>query len=318
MKPRRLVSLLLLLVLATCASAQEYELDTNALAQVMESAGQWAQENLDEDVLSALAQADREKVEQFVRELQKRFQGEYVLDLATLKTAANVALPLLEAHDETQAYAGWLKARLDYLDVAEKLGKLAPPPPALVPGQPPKPRPNPSLADERKIWQQQLSNRPWPKGAADLVPKLKPIFAAERVPPELVWVAEVESGFNRRARSPAGAAGLFQLMPATAKRFGLRSWPWDQRYQPEPSARAAAQYLHFLHKKFGDWPLALAAYNAGEGTVQKLLDRHKTRSYEGIATRLPAETQMYVPKVGATVMRREGVGLEKLKAQSAR
>ena len=142
--------------------------------------------------------------------------------------------------------------------------------------------------------------------------KLKPVFAQERVPAELVWLAEVESAFDPRARSPVGAAGLFQLMPATAKRYGLRRWPWDQRYQPEPSARAAAQYLKQLHKQFGDWPLTVAAYNAGEGTVQKLLDRFNTRSFDRIATHLPAETQMFVPKVEATLMRREGVKLAKL------
>ncbi len=309
MKPLWLVSLLVAFSFA--ASAQEFELDTNALQQALDSANQWAAENLDEDVLRALAPADRERVEQFIRDLQKDLQGEYVLDLASLKVAANVALPLLEAHEETQPYAAWLKTRLDYLEVADELRRAAPPQ-TQVPGQPPKPPANPSPSAERKVWQKKLGERPWPKGAEELVSKLKPIFAGERVPVELVWVAEVESEFNRRARSPAGAAGLFQLMPATAKGFGLRSWPRDQRYQAEPSARAAAQYLRQLHDRFGDWSLALAAYNAGEGTVQKLLERQKTKSFDGIATRLPAETQMFVPKVEATVLRREGVELVKL------
>ncbi|MCU0783788.1 MAG: lytic transglycosylase domain-containing protein [Verrucomicrobia bacterium] len=305
--------LALILMLSCIASAQEFELDTNMLNQALDSASVWATENLDEDVLRVLNQADRKQVEQFIRDLQKSLQGEYVLDLASLKTVANLVVPLLEAHEETQPYAAWLKARLDYLDAADELRRLAPLPP-VVPGQPPPPPVNPSPSDERTVWQKKLTDRPWPKGAAELVPKLKPIFVSERVPAELVWVAEVESGFDRRARSPAGAAGLFQFMPATAKRFGLRSWPRDQRYQPEPSARAAAQYLRQLHDKFGDWPLALAAYNAGEGTVQRLLDRHKTRSFDSVATRLPAETQMFVPKVEATVLRREGVALTKLKA----
>ena len=123
-------------------------------------------------------------------------------------------------------------------------------------------------------------------------------------PPRLHW----------RARSPAGAAGLFQLMPATAQRYGLRTtWPLDQRVRPEPCARAAAQYLKYLHNRFKDWRLALAAYNAGEGTVQDLLARHKARTYDAIATYLPAETQMYVPKVEATLLRREGVRLSELK-----
>jgi membrane-bound lytic murein transglycosylase D len=103
-------------------------------------------------------------------------------------------------------------------------------------------------------------------------------------------------------------------MPDTAKRFGLSLWPRDQRYQPEPSATASAQYLKYLHDRFKDWRLALAAYNSGEGTVQKLLDRHKTGSYDAIAEHLPAETQMYVPRVEAILLRREGAKLEQLSA----
>jgi membrane-bound lytic murein transglycosylase D len=125
-------------------------------------------------------------------------------------------------------------------------------------------------------------------------------------------VAEVESGFDRRAVSPAGAAGLFQLMPETAKRFGLSLWPRDQRYQPGPSATASAQYLKFLYDRFKDWRLALAAYNCGEGAVQKLLGRYKTQSYDDIAEHLPAETQMYVPRVEAVLQQREGANLEQL------
>jgi membrane-bound lytic murein transglycosylase D len=148
----------------------------------------------------------------------------------------------------------------------------------------------------------------------EYVPELKPIFTAQKIPPELVWVAEVESSFDRRALSPAGAAGLFQLMPDTAKRFGLSLWPRDQRFQPEPSATASAQYLKYLYDRFKDWRLALAAYNAGEGTVQKLLDRYKTDSYDDIAEHLPAETQMYVPRVEAVLLQREGANLEQLSA----
>jgi membrane-bound lytic murein transglycosylase D len=101
-------------------------------------------------------------------------------------------------------------------------------------------------------------------------------------------------------------------MPDTAKRFGLSLWPRDQRLQADRGATASAQYLKYLHDRFKDWRLTLAAYNAGEGTVQKLLDRYKTRSYDSIATHLPAETQLYVPKVEATVLRREGVKLSDL------
>jgi membrane-bound lytic murein transglycosylase D len=140
---------------------------------------------------------------------------------------------------------------------------------------------------------------------------LKPIFAAQKVPEELVWVAEVESSFNPKARSPVGAAGLYQLMPPTAKRFGLKDSP-DERLDPEASARAASKYFEYLHRRFKDWRLAMAAYNSGEGTVQKLLDRHKAKTFDEIATHLPAETQMYVPKIEATIAKREGVKLSQL------
>lgn len=295
------------------AGAQEFELDTNALRQAAGAVEEWAEENLDEDVLAALPEVDRAQVEKFLRDFQGQLQRESVLDLAAFNAAAKTVLPLLDAQEDTRPYAAWLRSRLDYFEVVEELRKAAPPPKP-APGEPPKPAPSPSAESERKSWQKILSQRDWPKGAKELVPALKPIFTKERVPPELVWVAEVESGFHPEARSPVGAAGLFQLMPATAKRFGLRGWPFDQRYQPEPSAEAAAKYLNLLGKQFGDWRLALAAYNAGEGRVQRLLTKHNARSFDAIATHLPAETQMYVPKVEATVLRREGVSLMKLKA----
>ncbi len=138
-------------------------------------------------------------------------------------------------------------------------------------------------------------------------PSLKAIFEEEGIPPELIWLAEVESSFNPAARSPVGATGLFQFMPATAERFGMKVAPRDDRLDPHKSARAAAQYLRFLHGRFDSWPLALAAYNAGEGRVGRVLKQHNGTSFEDIAVHLPSETQMYVPKVLATVALREGI-----------
>jgi membrane-bound lytic murein transglycosylase D len=107
--------------------------------------------------------------------------------------------------------------------------------------------------------------------------------------------------------------GLFQLMPETAKSLGLLLTPWDQRFQPEKNGRAAAQYLKHLHETFGDWRLSVAAYNGGEGLVNRLLEKRAAHSYDEIAGDLPTETQMYVPKVEATILRREGVALQRLK-----
>jgi membrane-bound lytic murein transglycosylase D len=133
------------------------------------------------------------------------------------------------------------------------------------------------------------------------------------MPPELVWVAEVESSFDPNARSPAGAAGIFQLMPSAARNLGLSVSPIDERLQPEKNARAAAKYLRRLHNRFADWRLALAAWNAGESRVDNLLTQSKARTFDAISSRLPAETQMFVPKVEATLRKRESATLTDLR-----
>jgi len=304
---KRFCPLVLLLANAFLARAQD---DVVTLPDIIQGAQQWAEENLDTNILNALPEVNQVKTQQLLRDLQQRFQGEYIVDLAAFRQPAEALLPLLESRPETQPYAAWLKPRLDYLQVADEF-RLAIPPPQGESNQPPVIA-NPAPQMEREIWVKKTSDRPWPAAAKDSVPQLKPIFISEKVPGELVWLAEVESSFDARARSPSGAAGLFQLMPATAKRFGLSRWPRDERLQPETSAHAAAQYLKYLHDRLGDWRLALAAYNAGEGAVQKRLDRYKTKSYDDIAVHMPAETQLYVPKVEAIILRREGKELTKL------
>jgi len=306
------VRFILALFLASSLVAQAQD-DTATMPGIIQGAQEWAQENLDTNVLNALPKVDDPVTQQFFRDVQQRFQGDYVVDLAALRQTAQVLMPLLESREETQPYAAWLKAQMDYLDVADEI-RLTIPPPTVETNQPPQPVPNPPPQTERELWVKKVSVVPWPALANEYVPELKPVFSAQKIPPELVWMAEVESGFDRRAVSPAGAAGLFQLMPDTAKRFGLSLWPRDQRYQPEPSATASAQYLKYLHDRFKDWRLTLAAYNAGEGTVQKLLNRYKTDSYDAIAEHLPAETQMYVPRIEAVLQQREGANLEQLSA----
>jgi len=287
---------------------------TISLPELIQGAQQFAQDNLDTNVLNALPQVNDEQVRQFLADIQTQFQGDYIVDLAALRQTAQTVLPLLAANEETQPYAAWLKAHMDYLEVADEIKISVPPPTIPSTNQIVPPVANPPPQKQREIWVKQVSTEPWPEGAKKYVPELKPVFAAQKVPPELVWLAEVESSFDRRAESPAGAAGLFQLMPDTAKRFGLSLWPHDQRFQAEPSATASAQYLKQLHDRFGDWRLALAAYNAGEGRVQKLLDRYQTKSYDDIAAHLPAETQMYVPRIEAVIKQREGANLEELSA----
>lgn len=243
---------------------------------------------------------DEEALNKLCRQLQDKLQGESVVDLAAWRQTIATLIPVLEEYEETEPFAAWLKARLDYLEVAEELKPVAPPS---------QPAPNPPPEILRKTWQRRLEQKPVTSSAAALAARLKPYFAAQGIPSQLVWVAEVESSFNPRARSPAGAVGLFQLMPATATMMGLRLRPQDERADPDKSAQAAAKYLRYLYTRFKDWRLALAAYNAGETRVRGLLTRYKAATFDAIATRLPAETQMYVPRVEAVILRREKVTL---------
>lgn len=306
------VGLLVLLTAVSGVRAQTNAL-TPDLGDMLDTAQQWAGENLDEDALADLQIVDREKVKVFLNDFNARLQGDYVLDVARLKDASVLVLPLLDSHEETEPYAAWLRARMDYFEVASELKTNLPPVPPSVATNLPPVKSNPTFAREEEIWIKKVAPRPWPKGADKIVPQLKKIFLEERVPAELVWVGEVESGFDRRAESPAGAVGMYQLMPDTAKSLGLSLWPFDQRKQTEPAARAAAKYLRYLHGKFGDWRLALAAYNCGEGNLRRLMQKHRADSFSAISPRLPAETQMYVPKIEAIIQKREGVALAKLK-----
>src|SRR5690606_28240440 len=136
----------------------------------------------------------------------------------------------------------------------------------------------------------------------------------EGLPAELAWLPEIESMFDPRAHNTVGARGLFQIMPGTATELGLELLPFDERTNPEKSARAAAALLRRLHGRFNSWPLALAAYNAGEGRVRRTLKASEASTFGEIAAALPVETQLYVPKVLATLTVREGIAPESLAA----
>ncbi len=120
------------------------------------------------------------------------------------------------------------------------------------------------------------------------------------MPKELKYLAVVESALNPRAGSWAGAKGLFQFMPATGRQFGLKQRAgYDGRKDVKASTHAALNYLEYLHKKFNrDWMLTLAAYNAGEGTVERAIKRNK-KAGKPISfwfLTLPKQTREYVPK----------------------
>jgi membrane-bound lytic murein transglycosylase D len=297
--------IVLALIVATHGTMAQ-ERPTFQLEDFSAAIEEWARENIDEEVLKALGGVDRRRTQSLFEELNRRLQSENVYDLGALKDTATSLLPVIEGVEEMKPYASWLRTHLDYLEVSDELLRIQPKP------KPGTTLPNPSPETQRPVWEQRMEKRPFPIRAQTYVPRLKPIFSAQGTPPALVWLGEVESSFDPTARSPAGAAGMFQFMAATAKGQGLSLSPRDERLDADKSARAAAKYLRYLYGRFGDWRLALAAYNAGETRVNDLLTRQKTRNYSAIATRLPAETQLYVPKIEATLRKREGVSLGSL------
>jgi membrane-bound lytic murein transglycosylase D len=250
-----------------------------------------------------------------LRRVARAGEQEDLTKFAELAPETRAAIAAIRASPDFADYADWLREQLADMEVAQEATTLPPPPPK----PPPKPaRPAPPAAREAvplyELWVTRVEQRPRPARADEFLPVLRSAFAAEGLPEALVWLAETESSFNPRARSPAGARGLFQLMPETAKALGLSLLPLDQRTHPEASARAAAAYLKKLHERFGDWPLALAAYNGGEGRVSRTLKARGANDFAGIAAHLPAETRLYVPKVLATVRVRAGAAPEDLPA----
>jgi len=128
-----------------------------------------------------------------------------------------------------------------------------------------------------------------------------PILEQENVPPELFYLAMIESGLNPEAYSYAHASGPWQFISSTGKAYGLKkNWWVDERRDFEKSTHAAAQYLKDLHEKFDDWYLAFASYNCGSGRVRKEIKRHGTTDYWKLS-RLPGQTRNYVPNIMAAI-----------------
>ncbi len=140
------------------------------------------------------------------------------------------------------------------------------------------------------------------------------------VPQDLIYLAQAESGFQPLALSRAGARGIWQFMAGTAELSGLqRNWWVDDRLDPEKSTWAAARHLKDLYNQFGDWYLAMAAYNAGAGTIQHAVQRTGYADFWELYRRgvLPQETRNYVPIILAeTIMAKnpEQYGLERVAA----
>jgi membrane-bound lytic murein transglycosylase D len=137
------------------------------------------------------------------------------------------------------------------------------------------------------------------------LPHIRRVFAEEGIPQDLAYVALVESAFKTGAYSRAKAKGVWQFVSATGKRYGLTvDWWVDERSDPEKATRAAALYLKDLYALFGDWNLALAGYNAGEGKVRRAMAKYRTDDFWKLRqTRgLRRETKNYVPLVHAAIV----------------
>lgn len=129
---------------------------------------------------------------------------------------------------------------------------------------------------------------------------IKKVLRQKGIPEQLVSVAAVESGLNQYATSPAGAKGLWQFMKRTAQSYGLEvSRSKDERFDFIRSTEAAALHLRDLFEAFEDWYLALAAYNAGRGAINRILAESKASSFWELyhSGRLPRETRQFVPRV---------------------
>ena len=131
------------------------------------------------------------------------------------------------------------------------------------------------------------------------LPMIAQILSDEGLPEELAYIALIESGFMTNTISAHGAAGLWQFVPETARKYGLKLDPWiDERRDPIKSTRAASAYLKDLHKYFGRWYLTTAAYNAGQGTINRAMQKSGAKDFWSLSdgAQLGGETRDFVPK----------------------
>lgn len=166
--------------------------------------------------------------------------------------------------------------------------------------------------------------RAWAKKSGRYVPALKAELSKAGLPTDLVWLSLIESGHNPTIVSHAGAAGLWQFMPESGRVYGLSVDRWtDERLDPKRATEAAVLYLSDLHRRFGTWELAMAAYNMGYGGLSKAIRKFNTNDYWELCryeAGIPWETTLYVPKIFAIAVvmtNRKAFGLDDVSPDSA-
>lgn len=145
----------------------------------------------------------------------------------------------------------------------------------------------------------------WLAKSARYRPMVEKELEAAGLPKDLLYLAMIESGYNQMACSSAKAVGLWQFMRPTGRQYGLRVDKYiDERRDPQKSTRAAVTYLADLYQEFGDWHLAVAAYNGGPGRIRKGLKRYSVDNFWDLAGKkyLSLETKRYVPKLIAALL----------------
>jgi membrane-bound lytic murein transglycosylase D len=136
------------------------------------------------------------------------------------------------------------------------------------------------------------------------MPMVRKIFREEGVPEDIAWLGQVESAWRPTAYSWAAASGLWQFIPGTGARYGLRQNAWiDERNSFEKATRASARYLKFLANRYhGNWELAIGAYNTGEGNIDRAISRAGVADFWRVYPYIAQETRNYVPNILATIL----------------
>jgi membrane-bound lytic murein transglycosylase D len=152
------------------------------------------------------------------------------------------------------------------------------------------------LTDGREVFKLWLSR------SGVFTPLIQEALLEAELPQDLVYKAMIESGFNPRAYSRAGASGLWQFVAATAPLYGLKRNCWiDERRDPEKSTHAAIRHIKHLYRLFEDWRLVIAAYNCGQGRLSRIIEKSGTRDFWKLKG-LPRETRNHVPRFMAALI----------------